>query len=186
MTASILLLGVMLFNLFGYRLMVVYMQRQADRALEARLDSESYDESSLISIKVPVHRLSYYNTSTQFERADGSIELSGIVYKYVKRRLYNDSLEMMCIPNQTVNNLKAFKNEFFSFVNGLQQTSKDKRHGALPSLNKFPSADTYTDEPPVCSYEPPLRRLTTYFHYRMRMTAVHLATDERPPSFFRG
>jgi hypothetical protein len=69
---------------------------KADRELETRLDENRYDESQLISIKVPVTHLSYYNTSDQFERVDGNIEFGGIQYKYVKRRIFNDSLEVLC------------------------------------------------------------------------------------------
>jgi hypothetical protein len=181
-TASILLLGILMFNLFGYRLLVVYMQHEADQELETRLDSESFDESTLFSIKVPVTQLSYYNVSTQFERVDGSIEIHGVTYTYVKRRLFNDSLEMLCIPNQTANSLRAFKNEFFSSVNGFQQATSGKRQGAYPLPYKFPPFDPCTDPSPDGGHEPPFRQLATYFHYSTRMTSVNLGTDEKPPS----
>jgi hypothetical protein len=179
---SILLLGIMLFNLFGYRLLVTYMQARADSELDAQLDSESYDESALISVKVPVTHLSYYNLSTKYERVNGSIEIAGVTYQYVKRRLYNDSLEMLCIPNQTVNNLKAYKNEFFGTVNGLQPVPTGKQPGAQPVPVKLLVADPYMEMSPTVNPDAPCRRLATFFYYTVCVPTVILATDERPPS----
>jgi hypothetical protein len=119
--AAILLMGILFFNWYGYKLLSCYLERKADRQLEARLDEDRYDESQLISIKVPSSHLSYYNSSTQFERVDGRIEVGGVQYKYVKRRLFNDSLEMLCIPNQTAMNLQTARNQFFQLVNDIQQ-----------------------------------------------------------------
>ena len=119
--AAILLMGILFFSWYGYRLLSSYLEVKADRQLETRLDENRYDESELISIKVPSSHLSYYNSSTQFERVDGQIEVKGVKYKYVKRRLFNDSLEVLCIPNHTAMNLQTARNQFFQLVNDIQQ-----------------------------------------------------------------
>lgn len=119
--AAILLMGILFFNWYGYKLLSSYLEDKADRRLEASLDKNGYDESQLISIKVPSSHLSYYNSNTQFERVDGKIEVGGIQYKYVKRRLYNDSLELLCIPNHDAMKLQTARNQFFQLVNDIQQ-----------------------------------------------------------------
>ena len=119
--AAILLMGILFFNWYGYKLLSFYLEGKANRQLEARLDEARYDESQLISIKVPSSHLSYYNSSTQFERVDGQIEVGGVQYKYVKRRLYNDSLEMLCIPNYAAMTIQTARNQFFQLVNDIQQ-----------------------------------------------------------------
>ncbi|MBN9379378.1 MAG: hypothetical protein J0H74_01350 [Chitinophagaceae bacterium] len=119
--AAILLMGILFFNWYGYKLLSFYLEDRADRRLEASLDKDRYDESQLISIKVPSSHLSYYNSNTQFERVDGQIEVKGIQYKYVKRRLYNDSLELLCIPNHDAMKLQTARNQFFQLVNDIQQ-----------------------------------------------------------------
>lgn len=143
--ASILMIGILLFNWCGYRLMNSWLENRADRQLEARLDNNSYDEAQLISIKIPSTHLSYYNSSDQFERVDGQIEVDGIQYKYVKRRLFNDSLELLCIPNQMAMRLHSVKNEFFKLVNDLQQhNSQDKKSGSHPGPSRnFSPVDYY-------------------------------------------
>ena len=130
--AAILLTGVLFFNWYGYQLLSAYWQQKADQKLVARLDRNDYDESQLISIKIPLTTLSYYNSSTGFERVDGRIDLNGIQYNYVKRRIFKDSLELLCIPNTTAMNLQKVKNDFFRQVNDLQQQTQSKKNNASP------------------------------------------------------
>src|ERR1700742_1958036 len=134
---AILLMTVLFFNWYGYQLMSSYLQDRADSQLEASLDKKNYDEYQLISIKIPLTDLSYYNSTTTFERVDGRIEVSGIVYNYVERRIYKDSLEMLCIPNTTAMVLTTAKNTFFQQVNDLQQnTPQGKKAPATPHSYK--------------------------------------------------
>ncbi len=125
--ASILLLFMLLFNFIGYRIFSNYLEARENALLESQLDRSDYDVSQLISIKVPITGLSYYNNSKQFERIDGGIELNGVEYKYVKLRLYNDSIELLCIPNHAVMVLRSSKEEFFKLANDLQHTGQNKK-----------------------------------------------------------
>lgn len=147
-TAAILLLGILIFNWCGYRLLTAYMENKADRHFIAQLDNNNYDASELISIKVPASHLTYYTNSTQFERIDGQIEIGGIKYNYVKRRLFNDSLELLCIPNHTATQLQSARDEFFKLVNDLQHTGQSKKSDSHPSSSKNPSLDYYTVNDP--------------------------------------
>src|SRR5580658_5132677 len=79
--ASILLLAVLFFNWIGYRFVSSYLEDHANARLEAQLDMNDYDESQLISFKVPAEHLAYYNNSKQFDRVDGEIEINGVQYK---------------------------------------------------------------------------------------------------------
>lgn len=96
--AAILLTALLLFNWLGYRLFFGYMEQQSSHAMNLRLDSNDYDEASLISIKIPVTNLPYYTNSPIFERVKGNINIDGREYQYVEKRIYNDSFEMRCIP----------------------------------------------------------------------------------------
>ncbi len=74
------------------------------------VDKKQYTDDELISIKTTLH-LPYYSVSTEFERAYGSINVGGIDYEYVKKRVYNDTLEVLCIPNHSKTSLHRFSNE---------------------------------------------------------------------------
>jgi hypothetical protein len=131
-TAAILLIGVLFFNWYGYQVLTTYWQHRAETKLVARLDRNDYEDAQLLSIKVPITALTYYNSSTTFERVDGQIDLNGVHYNYVKRRIFKDSLELLCIPNTTATNLQKAKNEFFRQVNDLQQQSQGKKNNSTP------------------------------------------------------
>ncbi|MDP4150455.1 MAG: hypothetical protein Q8927_08820 [Bacteroidota bacterium] len=141
--AAILLMGILFFNWYGYQLLSSYLEGRADRQLEASLDNNNYDESQLIDVKVPSAHLTYYNSSEQFERVDGQIEIGGVQYKFVKRRLYNDSVEMLCIPNHTAMHLQAARNDFFKQVNDLQQHNNGKKAGPHSDNSKSPAGSDY-------------------------------------------
>ena len=120
-------MGILFFNWYGYQLITNYWQSRADRKLEASLDKKDYDENQLISIKVPVTSLSYYNSSTSFERVDGQIDIGGIQYSYVERRILQDSIEYRCIPNQMAMRLKDAKEGYFRLVNDLSHNGQEKK-----------------------------------------------------------
>ncbi len=114
-------MGILLFNWSGYRWLTFYWEKQENTLLEAQLDGNNYDESQLIPIKIPSTHLSSYSNTRSFERVNGQVAIRGIQYKYVKRRIFNDSLEYLCIPNQKAMGLQTARDDFFKLVNDLQQ-----------------------------------------------------------------
>ena len=139
---AILLLGILLFNGWGYRLLTSYMESRANRQLEAQLDDDQYDESQLISIKIPATSLSYYNNSFQYERVHGDIEIKGLRYEYCKRRILNDSIEFLCIPNRVAMTIQTARDNFFQLTTDLPQNSTGKKPHSH-SHRHFPG-DDYT------------------------------------------
>ena len=127
--ASILLLGILLFNWCGYRWVINIVQQAADSKLEAKLDRNDYDESQLIEIKVPVN-MPYQTDWAGFERYDGEIEVNGVHYKYVARKVQDGQLVLKCIPNQTKQRLESAKDDLFKISNDLQQDNSAKKSGA--------------------------------------------------------
>jgi hypothetical protein len=131
--AAILLMGVLFFNWYGYQLLGNYWQNCAERGLAASFDQNNYDESALISFKVPLTSLSYYNSSPGYERVNGQIDIAGVRYQYVKRRIFGDSLEVLCLPNMTSMKLRTASNDFFRQVNDLQQQNQGKKNTTHPA-----------------------------------------------------
>jgi hypothetical protein len=124
--ASILFLTIVLFNLYGYHIVISYFQSQDEHSLEARLDHNQYSEDDLIYIKLPLN-LPYYNSTSNYERVNGSINVAGIEYKYVKRRVYNDTIELACIPNYNNQKFESVKDEFFKLSNDWQSNHQGKK-----------------------------------------------------------
>lgn len=123
---ALFFLTLFLFNLFGYRLVVDFMQQKLNDQLEARLDNNAYDESQLVELKIPIH-LPYQASWTSYQRFNGEIEINGILYKYVKRKMANDTLFLMCIANTKKMHLETAKDDFFKISNDLAQNNNSKK-----------------------------------------------------------
>ena len=143
--AAILLLAILIFNWIGYRFVVDYLQHKADVQLEARLDKNQYDESRLIELKVPIH-LPYQNSWTAYERYDGEITLNGTLYKYVERKVSNDTLYLRCLPNIQKMHLENAKDDFFKNTNDLAQNNNSQKSGNSKTV-VFKKAIGDCDEP---------------------------------------
>jgi len=143
--AAILLICLLLFNWYGYRFVTNYLQKKADKQLDARLDVNDYNESQLIEIKVPLD-MPYQNNSSEFERHYGEIEINGQIYTYVKRKIENGNLILKCIANTTKQNLKNADNILFTANNGLDQEHNNKGNSPFTNIIKtiFSDYDNYS------------------------------------------
>lgn len=179
-TAAILILGILLFNWTGYRLLTSYLEDRANIALEAQLDNNNYNQSDLISIKIP-STLPYYINSKEYDRVDGEIEIEGKHYNYVKRRLYNDSLEYLCIPNEAKMKLGNARDEFFKFVNDLQHSNSGKKQGSnsLFGKNLLSEYCQATDAWVFPAYSLDLH--TNSYYYLAGLSQALLSPQEQPP-----
>ena len=108
--------------------MFALLEEKHNSKFEAQLDENNYDESSLISIKTSFSiPYGYLNKSDKFERWKGEIEINGVEYKYVKRRFFKDSIELLCIPNMMATKLKEAKQDYYRFSNDLQSDQNKKQ-----------------------------------------------------------
>lgn len=104
------------------------MESKADVALETRIEKSDYDESSLIEIRVPLNAPYLSDNSTEFERYDGELELDGVHYKYVKRKVVNGELVLLCLPNKSKTELQNSREEFFKLVNDLNHSQNKSKN----------------------------------------------------------
>ena len=82
----------------------------------ARLDADQYNEADLLTIKVPL-KLPYQTTATDFERIDGEIKVDGKIYKYVKRKIENGHLVLLCLPDEAKMQLEDARHTAFKITN---------------------------------------------------------------------
>jgi hypothetical protein len=128
--ATILLLSFLFFNWVGYWLFISWFESHAETLLESRLEDGRYDRSQLILVKISADHLPYCNASTAFDREGGKVDIGNLHYRYVGKRLYNDSVEFLCLPDREANRFRDAKNNFFSLINDLQNTGHSKVPGA--------------------------------------------------------
>lgn len=174
---AILFFLVLLFNLYGYQLVIAYLQQRHDVKLTAQLDQEQYADEDLISIKTALS-LPYYNQSMDFERVDGSVKIDGVEYQYVKRRIVNDSLELLCLPNTVKQKLQTAKADFFKITNDLQRPEGNKK-GANIIKTVLPE---YCNALTLFNLPPPGTAQQNYSFFNTHITAFLFAhVQEQPP-----
>lgn len=127
---AILLLALLLFNWYGYRIVSAYLLNRSDERMEARVENNDYDESQLMELRVPIH-LPYHNDWSDWETYSGEIEIEGVHYNYVKRKVEKDELVLLCLPNTEKQMVQSARDNFFKLVNDLQQNNNGKKadHG---------------------------------------------------------
>ncbi len=135
---AILFFAILLFNFYGYRLMIDCLQDKQQAAFTAQVDRNNYKESDLISIKTAMD-VPYYTNTQVYERTYGSVKVGGVEYEYVKRRVYHDTLELLCLPNGAKTAMEQTRNEFFknSIDGGPFSPNKKSSHTAKISLPDF-------------------------------------------------
>jgi len=117
--------------------MIDYMQGRHATFLEKKLDRQQYNDKELISIKTPLH-LPYYTSSTEYERAYGSVMVNGVTYEYVKRRVHQDTLELLCLPDKGKMELQTAENDFFKMsVDGTSSQQQKKSVNIKLSLPDY-------------------------------------------------
>lgn len=170
------------FNWFGYRAVFNYAQEKEDNKLEAKFDNNSYDESQLIEIRVPLN-MPYQSNWSSFERYDGEITVKGVLYKYVKRKIENNQLVLLCYPNSDKMRLLNARDEFFKLANDFQQQNDNKKPAAPVNSQVFKNLVTeYVKQENNWQIDQLILKKGLYIEYNFfSLPEGHLPSPEQPP-----
>jgi hypothetical protein len=124
--ASILFISILLFNGFGYRIWSNYFDQKAINQFNQRIEENNYNEADLVLIKTPIN-LPYYANQPQFEQVQGEMVMNGVIYQYVARRIFNDSLELKVLLNQDRLHIKNAREDFYKLASDFEQSGTDKK-----------------------------------------------------------
>ena len=123
--ASILLLLIFLFNTIGYKAFFFYLEQEADKRIEAKIETLSELDAELIAVKIPIN-LPYQTDWREFESVDGEMTFKGKTYKYVKRKVLRDTLILLCIDHTEKSQLQKSSADYFKKVNDLTSETNKK------------------------------------------------------------
>jgi hypothetical protein len=137
--ATILLLALLLFNFIGYRFLFYALQEAAETNIVAKIDTQNYNDADLITLTVPLS-MPYLTDSKDFERKDGEITINGKIYHYVKQKITQGNLVLMCLPDEQKTHLQNAKNDFFKNQTDFQNNTS-KRSGDNSQVIKLVISD---------------------------------------------
>ncbi|HWB92436.1 MAG TPA: hypothetical protein VG605_11305 [Puia sp.] len=177
--ATILLLTFLFFNWVGYWLFISWAESRETVRWEARLDHEQYNAGELILFKVPATAIPYSNSSPSFQRADGELQVGDIHYRYVRKRLYNDSIEFLCIPDGEAGRLQKARNDIFRLA-----VDQSNDHGrSSPSGKASPTVlKVFWQQMPafaICNF--PAHTAKDDLPYDTRLHRGYARTGKQPP-----
>ncbi len=125
---AILFICIYCFNLFGYIILFHYLEQDAYVKAEESIDREAYSSADLVEVKIP-YALPYAFTSNEYERANGFVNVNGVQYNYVKKKLSHDTLYMYCLPNERQSKLLNGEHNYSSLVNGVSDKEDTQKPG---------------------------------------------------------
>ena len=163
------MLAVLLFNLTGYNSFFQYFIQQSDKKLVYQIDSDQYNDAGLVEVKIKIN-LPYMNDWSGYERYDGEMEYSGVVYKYVKRKVSRDTLYLLCLPNESKTELLKGCNNYTASTNDIA----NEKGNTNSSLKKNISLSEYKVQ--SLSYD-------FAFAQKLLMSYHSLTTPNLPASF---
>ena len=147
-TAAISLLMLFVFNTIGYKLWFNVAMQQADISLEKNLDKNNFNQQELFTLEIPIN-VPYQNVSTGYERVDGEITVNGETYKYVQRKVSNDTLFLQCIRHAEKIDLQQKSNDYGDNVNNVAGNNDAKKiPGKSSTTLKFSVTDYTNDDIP--------------------------------------
>ena len=178
-TIAIVLLCIHLFNLAGYRALFDLLQQKASFQIVQKLDNGSYREADLVEVKIP-YPLPYAANWPDYQRFDGEADMNGIHYNYVKRKMVNDTLYVLCIPNTEKVKITVAKNNYFNTTNDISNSSSDKKSPANSIQKSF--GTEYSDLIPAYSLCSPVQLYSQpYISSKFILPHSYTSTPFQPP-----
>ena len=110
-----------------------------------QLDNHHYRESELMEVKIPLS-LPYMTSWNAYERFDGEVELNGIHYNYVERKIQDDTLYLRCLPNNSKTRLYQARTDYASKTGNIPGSNPVKEYNQ-PAVHSGMALLTVPDNP---------------------------------------
>ena len=122
-----------MFNAVGYRYVLNYLEKQSSVILNKAIEKNNYSEDDLVEIKVPLNNP--YISDHNYEDAYGETTVKGKSYQYVKKKISENTLYLMCLPNEEKAALATTKNNLGS-THAQSAPNKNNQKSPLQNIVK--------------------------------------------------
>lgn len=181
--ASILFITILLFNGFGYRILSHYFDQKSSEQFNQLIEENKFDEADLVSIKTPIN-LPYYANNPQFEQVQGEMTVNGVIYQYVARRIFNDSLELKVLPNQDRLHIKNAREDFYKLAADLEQKGVAKKSTPINKSNAKLISFDYWNQIPKWEIPQLISLKRVFGHpFQSGLLSIYLPLSTPPPKF---
>lgn len=130
---AIIILSLHFFNIGGYELLFRFQQQKNSKQTSQKIEKGNYSNAELVLLKVPV-AVPYSTEQSEYEQYDGEIEWGGAHYNYVKRKIQNDTLYLLCLPNERLTKLRKAQHTYADKVNDFPSSSQKNNDGTIKKI----------------------------------------------------
>ena len=117
--------------------MLNYLEKQSSVNLNTAIEKNNFSEDDLVEIKIPLNNP--YISDHSYEDAFGETTVKGKSYQYVKRKISENTLYLMCLPNEEKAALTTTKN---NLGENHTQTTPNKNNQKSPLQNIVKATQT--------------------------------------------
>jgi hypothetical protein len=107
----------MVLNTIGYYSLLVIVRNKLTGTVTEKIQSASHEPGGQMILKVPV-LFPYTMSSGEYQPTSGEIAYEGVIYQFIKKKIYHDTLYVICIKDYQVteatNQLKDLSKTFTS------------------------------------------------------------------------
>ncbi len=128
------MLALFCLNIIGYRMVARYYAGKSSADMQITLDQQKFRESDLVRFKIPLNQ-PYIINSDGYESIEGNMDYKGVNYQFVKKRILNDTLEIVCIPNITRTQIYNNEEDLAKQLSDIVNTSASKKSTSHQQLN---------------------------------------------------
>jgi len=167
--------------MIGYRAWFYYAEKKADAVMDANLDNEQYNINDLISLTIPLDN-PYQLEQKTFERVNGEVSYQGKTFRYVKRKVVDGNLIILCIRDDHKMVLKKAKTEYGNIANDFTGNGKNSsRSGLQKNSNGTDYIEHQYANLPICQCA---KIDLTYFSSNSEFFSdPHISLPGKPPQF---
>lgn len=120
----------------------------------AHVEQERYNPTDLITLTVPLS-LPYQVDWDRWEQVRGEIEIDGITYQYVQRKVQGGQMVLQCLPNHQQAKIESARDRFFELANSFNDDEPAGKNGHPPLVKLTKPALTDYDDFASCWSLPP-------------------------------
>lgn len=120
----------MLFNSVGYRVLSHFLQERATLQVQAQIDEGNYEHTALLELSVSMN-LPYATDWTDWEKMEGDVQIDGIHYRYVERKLADGRMYVRCLPNTPKQTVLNARDAFFEMAYDINKQTENKKSSGV-------------------------------------------------------
>ena len=160
-------------------MLLQFLESRSNDHLQLKLDHGQYSESDLVEVRVALN-LPYINDSKHFEDYSGDTTINGHHYRFVKRKLVNNELVLLCVRDQQKDRLQKAGTDFYKQVNDMPGSEKKSKTAPLKLVKGF--ANEFTFSTPHCLTSWCIEPRDEYPVFVESFTSVFPSTPVQPPN----